>query len=318
MEGFSCSKCDFLALTAHELEEHRIQTGHQTVFGVKTGFVSDGNRERGMISRERGLIVRVLLRVLQLAAAVVGVALVGLGASMVWFIATCDGWECLAAQGAVVVAAVSFIVAVPFLFATVAVARWGWTELRAHNWRHYGRTRTIIDVLVLALVGGLVVVVYTSLTSGTESFPTEAALRERAEAASEAASSASLRDHPFDAYEDVYRFMTPEFRKKCRSDTFAGEAFDNLLFMGVQHGRPYPDFSELSFQVTNVTVNGTEGLVELKVSYKGDRARLGGDQEPDQWVFDEGKWWIKSSRYWMSEIERERGGCKFGGLPFAP
>ena len=42
--------------------------------------------------------------------------------------------------------------------------------------------------------------------------------------------------------------------------------------------------SGLGFRVANVTVNGTEGLVELEVSHGGDLAGLGGDHEPDQWV----------------------------------
>ena len=88
-----------------------------------------------------------------------------------------------------------------------------------------------MGVLVLALAGGLVVAVYSDdILSGTESSPTAVALRQRAEAASEAASSASLRDHAFDAWEDVYRFMTPEFRKTCNSGHFAIQFWANLGF----------------------------------------------------------------------------------------
>ena len=70
--------------------------------------------------------------------------------------------------------------------------------------------RIVFVVIVCALLAMVV-----QACGGAESFPTEGALRQRAEAASEAASSASLREYPFEAYRDVYRFMAPEFRKNA-------------------------------------------------------------------------------------------------------
>ena len=166
--------------------------------------------------------------------------------------------------------------------------------------------RIVFVVIVCALLAMVV-----QACGGAESFPTEGALRQRAEAASEAANSFSLRE--WDAYRDVYRFMAPEFRKHCNRDQFALQVASNLMRLQARvDGNPY--YAGLRFQVTKVTVNGTEGLVELKVSDIGNPARLGGVYEPDQWVFKNGKWWIKSSRYWMTDKERESGGCE---IPWA-
>ena len=164
----------------------------------------------------------------------------------------------------------------------------------------------------LILIGGFAVVVLAVAgCGGTESLPTEGALRQRAEAASEAASVGF--------YRDVYRFMAPEFRKKCDRDIFEVDAFSNLVFMRAHHlgmqiaSNPEIDYiHDLGFQVANVTVNGTEGRVELKVSHKGEPAGLVRVYEPDRWVFKNGKWWIKSSRYWMNDRARRTGGCEIG------
>ncbi len=167
--------------------------------------------------------------------------------------------------------------------------------------------RIVVVVIICSLLAMVI-----QACGGAESFPTEGTFRQRAEAASEAASSASLREYPFEAYRDVYKFMAPEFRKKCNRNEFASQAFNRLRHISSE-ARLGPDYiSVLLFQVTKVTVSGTEGLVELKVSHKGNPTRLGGGwgHGPDQWVFTDGKWWIKSSRYWITDKERESGGCE--------
>jgi len=174
-----------------------------------------------------------------------------------------------------------------------------------------------------------------------ESFPTEAALLQRAEAAAEAASNASFRGHPWAAWKDVYRFLTPEYRKRCGSrDRFEMEVHSNLMGLAaeaVRDGTLVLDGAlvldgvrllegnvrslyvrQLSYQVTKVTVNGTEGQVELKVLYQGVPVALGGDHEPEYWVFDGGQWWIESSRYWMDTEEREGEGCRWERIPSIP
>ena len=82
--------------------------------------------------------------------------------------------------------------------------------------------RSLLRLIVFLVVLFLAACAGTESTptesSATESSPTEGALRQRAEAASEAANSASLRAYPDDAYRDVYRFMTREFRKQCTRD----------------------------------------------------------------------------------------------------
>ena len=91
----------------------------------------------------------------------------------------------------------------------------------------------------------------------------------------------------------------------------------------VQENVPGPRFSlnrtvlanyvtQLDYQVANVTVNGAKGRVELKVLYQGAPVALGGDHEPEYWLYDDGQWWLESSRYWMDEKEREGEGCVWG------
>ena len=79
-------------------------------------------------NRESAMITGVLRRVLLVVAAIVGVALVGVGALALFEAVTCDGWACLLAGSLYGVAAVSFMVAVPFLFATLAVVRIVWPK----------------------------------------------------------------------------------------------------------------------------------------------------------------------------------------------
>ena len=198
--------------------------------------------------------------------------------------------------------------------------------------------KTLSVLIMLAMV------LLVASCGGTKSSPDEAGLRQRAEAAAEAASSANQKDHPFDIWKDVYRFLTPEYRKRCGPSSESGLQVDfnliDLVGKAVFDGAVVLDgallvedgavvgsngnvlgnyVTPLDYQVTNVTVNSPKGQVELKVLHQGVPVALGGDHKPEYWLYDDGQWWLESSRYWMDDLERKGEECTWGrGWYFGP
>ena len=204
------------------------------------------------------------------------------------------------------------------------------------------------SMIVVLLVGFLL-----AACGEGKSDPTEAGLRQRAEAAVEKASSANQKDHPWDIWKDVHRFTTPEYRKRCGpSEEFGLQVNSNLQVLvgeavlrgtvelngaviGRNSGaRVQTNFSgiafdvlvltnyvtQLDYQVANVTVDGKKGLVELEVMHQGMLVDIARDIEPEYWVYENDQWFLESSGYWMDSPEREGEGCLYGhaGLFFSP
>ena len=200
--------------------------------------------------------------------------------------------------------------------------------------------RSLISILGVLLVG----LILLACGEG-KSDPTEAGLRQRAEAAAEAASSANQKDHPWDIWKDVHRFTTPEYRDRCGpGDEFGLQVHSNLqrlageavlgggvelsgavvgrdsgarlqlIFAGNRFdGSVLSKFvTQLEYRVADVTIDGAKGQVELQVLYQGEPVTLSGDREPEYWVYDEGQWFLESSGYWMDEEERLGEGCLYG------
>lgn len=198
-----------------------------------------------------------------------------------------------------------------------------------------------IKSMIAVLLVGLIL---TACGEG-KSDPTEAGLRQRAEATAVAASSANQKDHPWDIWKDVHGYLTPDYRDRCGpSDEFGLQVNSNLQRLvgeallggtvalnGAVVGRDSGarlqlifagntfDGSVLSIYVThldskvaNVTVNGNKGEVELTVLHEGQPTLLGGDREPEDWVYQDGQWFLESSRYWMDKKERSGEGCLYG------
>jgi len=208
--------------------------------------------------------------------------------------------------------------------------------------------RSLISILGVLLVGLILVA-----CGEGKSDPTEAGLRQRAEAAAEAASSANQKDHPWDIWKDVRRFTTPKYRYRCGpADEFGLQANSNLqrlvgeavlggtvelkgavvgqdsgarlqlIFAGNRFdGSVLSKYvTQLDYQVAEVIVDGNKGTVELTVLHEGQPTVLGGDGEPEDWVYEDGQWFLESSGYWMDQLERSGEGCAYGrgGIFFAP
>ena len=207
---------------------------------------------------------------------------------------------------------------------------------------------SIKSMIVVLLVGFLL-----AACGEGKSDPTEAGLRQRAEAAAEKASSANQKDHPWDIWKDVHRFTTPEYRDRCGpGDEFGLQVNSNLqrlvgeavlggtvelngavvgrdsgarlqfIFSGNRFdGSVLSKYvTHLDYQVADVAVDGNKGKVESTVLHEGQPTLLGGDGEPEGWVYEDGQWFLESSGYWMDSEERDGEGCAYGraGIFFAP
>lgn len=206
-----------------------------------------------------------------------------------------------------------------------------------------------LKALLVVMIVGLVLVA----CGEGKSDPTEAGLNERAEAAAVAASSANQKDHPFDIWNDVYGYLTPEYQDRCGPDSeyglqvhfnltdLAGDAVlaGNVALDGavvsrgespaggliqVKNGTAFNGtvlteyVTQLNYQVTGVTVDGDKGQVELAVTNQGELVTIAGDQRPEYWVYEDGQWFLESSAYWMDSMERDGQGCQYGNIPGIP
>ena len=117
-------------------------------------------------------------------------------------------------------------------------------------------------------------------TSNSDS--TEATLRIRAESQAKAQSDGN--------WAGWYEFFSPQNKSACSETEFSAAA--GLSISTFRESKGLEESDKLEFRVQEVTVQGTQGIVEVDMYLDGE---LLVDSPNENWIFTDGDWWSVNS-----------------------